>query len=66
MTGKYWLVYRCSTHWRASGPYSGADAAREAAGLLLCQAEAYVVPGAILDTLGRRWRLESAMSQDMH
>ena len=63
MAGKYWLVYRCRTHWRASGPYVGADAAREAARLLLCQAEAYVVPGAMLDTLGRRWQLGAAMSR---
>jgi hypothetical protein len=58
MAGKYWLVYRCRARWRASGPYSGSDVAREAAGLLLCQAEAYVVPGAMLDTLRQRWRLE--------
>jgi hypothetical protein len=66
MAGKYWLIYRSHTRWRASGPYFGADAAREAARLLLCQAEAYVVPGAMLDTLGRRWRRERAMSQDMY
>jgi hypothetical protein len=52
-TGKYWLVYRGRARWWVSGPFAGASAAREAAGLLLCRTEAYVVPGAVLDTLGR-------------
>jgi hypothetical protein len=54
--GKYWLVYRCRARWLVSGPYSGASTAREAAGLLLCRTETYVVPGAVLDTLGRHER----------
>jgi hypothetical protein len=55
-TDKYWLVYRCRAGWHAVGPYPGRVAAREAAGLLICPAEAYVISGAVLDTLARRWR----------
>jgi hypothetical protein len=63
-TEKYWLIYRCHARWHASGPYPGAGAARQAAALLLCRTEAYVVSGAVLDTLGRHQRKESEqMSQ---
>lgn len=51
----YWLVYRAGG-WHASGPYPEAGAARQAARLLPCQAEAYVIPGAVLYTLTWRWQ----------
>jgi hypothetical protein len=56
MTVNYWLVYRCRARWRASGPYPEAGDARQAARLLLSGADAYVVPGGILEGLARMWR----------
>jgi hypothetical protein len=54
--GKYWLVYRVRAHWRARGPYQGAGEARQAARLMPCRTDAYVVPCGVLDALRRRWR----------
>jgi hypothetical protein len=54
--GKYWLVYRCRARWRVSGPYQRASDARQAARLLPCRTDAYVVPCGVMDALRRRWR----------